>query len=196
MVEDASERSYLPLTRLHLARLSDLARADHERYTRLGGRPEYADRLVAVVLAQGAGQHFVDGRNGVKDLDVWRFYAAIPGVAFREGRRETHSDFGPSDLGRQRYRLEDAKNSRARALWQRWQETYLGRRLDHMIRTLPVEPEADTEEALAALQDWLDRGSRRKPRAGQRASSAWYLAQKAVVVIDPIAIRGRHVWPM
>lgn len=31
-------------------------------------RPEYADRRVAVALAQGAALHYLDGRNGVKDL--------------------------------------------------------------------------------------------------------------------------------
>lgn len=38
--------------------------------TRDRGRPEYRERRVAVVLAQGAALRFVDGTNGVKVLDV------------------------------------------------------------------------------------------------------------------------------
>jgi hypothetical protein len=34
------------------------------------------DSLVCVALCQGAALHFVDGENGVKDFDVWTFYAA------------------------------------------------------------------------------------------------------------------------
>jgi hypothetical protein len=30
----------------------------------------YADRLFAVALCQGAALHYIDGKNGVKDLDV------------------------------------------------------------------------------------------------------------------------------
>jgi hypothetical protein len=36
------------------------------------------DRLILVVLPQGAAQHYVDGRHGVKNPDVWRFYPAVP----------------------------------------------------------------------------------------------------------------------
>jgi hypothetical protein len=81
--------------------LASLADEDHARFTRDDGRPEYRERRLAVVLAQGAALHFVNGTNGVKDLDVWTFYAAIPGIRFPADRRETHADFGRSDLGRQ-----------------------------------------------------------------------------------------------
>ena len=53
------------------------------------GRPEYRDRRLAVVLAQGAALHYVDHCHGVKDLDVWTFYAAVPGERFPGDKRET-----------------------------------------------------------------------------------------------------------
>ena len=65
-----SVRSSAPLTVEHLARVSELAQVDHEHFTRDEGHPEYRDRRLTVVLAQGAAEHFVDGRHGVKDLDV------------------------------------------------------------------------------------------------------------------------------
>lgn len=84
------------LTEQHLARRSELAYADHLHFTRDDGRPEYRRRRVAVVLAQGAAPHYIDGTSGVKDLDVWTFYAAIDGKTFPAYKRETHADFGPS----------------------------------------------------------------------------------------------------
>lgn len=80
------------------------------------------------MLAQGAASHYLDclvghesaSRRGVKDLDVWMFYAAMPGTAFPAARRETHADFGPSTLGRQSYDLAGARTARERALWRRW----------------------------------------------------------------------------
>ena len=77
-----SKRSRAPLTDEHLRRLAAVAETDHEFFARPDGRPEYRTRRLAAVLAQGAALHFLDGRTGVKDLDVWTFYAAIPGTRF------------------------------------------------------------------------------------------------------------------
>ena len=63
----------MPLNKRHLARLSKIAEADHESF--YARRPEYRGRLIAVVLAQGAALHYLDRSNGVKDLDVWTFFA-------------------------------------------------------------------------------------------------------------------------
>jgi hypothetical protein len=95
----ASERSYAPLTEAHLRRLGDLADQDHRKFTRSDGRPEYRDRRVAVVLAQGAALHFVNKKNGVKDLDVWTFYAAFLETSFRFGQRKVHVDFACLSTG-------------------------------------------------------------------------------------------------
>ncbi len=39
------------------------------------GAGRYAGRLVCRALCQGAALHYLDGTNGVKDFDVWSFYA-------------------------------------------------------------------------------------------------------------------------
>ena len=31
-----------------------------------------------VALGQGAARHYLDGQTGVKDFDVWTFFAAAP----------------------------------------------------------------------------------------------------------------------
>jgi len=69
------QRSRARLTDEHLRRLAALAEEDHAFFTRPGGRPECKSRRLVVALAQGAALHYLDGHTGVKDLDVWTFYA-------------------------------------------------------------------------------------------------------------------------
>lgn len=193
-----SLRSWATLTSEHLCRLADLADADHAFFTRSGGRPEYRSRRVAVVLAQGAAVHYLHGLAdaplhgpGVKDLDVWTFYAAIPGSRFPGDQRETHADFGPSALGRQDYDLSAARDHRERARWQRW-SAYSGRRVDFLMRALPVQVDAQTRSVVAALQQWLAHGAK---STATRKPSAWHLAQKAMVLLHPESDCGAVVWP-
>ena len=72
-------RSLAPIDRSDLLRLGVLA-AETEaglfaRHPHGAGR--YAGRLLCRALCQGAALHFLDGKNGVKDFDVWSFYAAL-----------------------------------------------------------------------------------------------------------------------
>ena len=39
------------------------------------GSGRYTGRLLGRALCQGAALHYVDEENGVKDFDVWSFYA-------------------------------------------------------------------------------------------------------------------------
>ena len=76
---DAS-RSYESITRDDLSRLARIARLDREDF--FARKPRYltlAGRLICVALCQGAALHLIDGTNGVKDFDVWTFFAAHPG---------------------------------------------------------------------------------------------------------------------
>ena len=63
-------RSYQPITPEDLDRLSRIAAADRaDLFERKQGTARlYADRLFAVALCQGGALHFIDGKNGVKDL--------------------------------------------------------------------------------------------------------------------------------
>ncbi len=179
-----SARSKVPLTKRHLSRLSKIAAADHEDlYQR---RPAYRGRLLAVVLAQGAALHYLNRRNGVKDLDVWSFFALPPDEArFPEDRRKRHVDFGPSDLGRQRYDMSKARSAQEATTWTKWHREHEGRRVDLMMRGLRCDLDDDPAEAIRA---WLDRGIR-KPN-----SSPGYLRRKAVILIDPADRRGEVIW--
>jgi hypothetical protein len=155
---------------------------------------------VAVVLAQGAAVHYLndlsggryaDRDRGVKDLDVWTFYSAIPGRRFPADKRETHKDFGPSVLGRQRYDFDAARNAHERARWQRF-SAYSGRRVDFLMRALPVQPDAPASTVVKALRQWLERGARSHATP---KPSAWHLASKAMVLLYPESGRSDVVWP-
>jgi hypothetical protein len=186
----ASPRSYAPLTDANLARLSDVADEDHRYFTRPGGRPEYRDRRVAVVLAQGGALHMLDSSTGVKDLDVWTFYAAIPGLGFPFGQRKRHVDFGPSEHGRNLY-PPDFKHRQLK----RWLR-FSGRKVDLMVRSLPVPPRASTEAVVDAIRAWLHEGTT-VPQlpCDDDMPSNWWLARKAVVMITPAEGRRSVVWP-
>lgn len=157
-----------------LDRLAAIAKQDQARFFET--RPEYRGRIIATALCQGAALHYVDVRegrrppNGVKDFDVWTFFAAVPGERFPADRRNTHVDFGPSRFGS--YANEPTRFRH-----------YEGRRVDLLMRALSVGMTADP---LSALQAYLTEA---------RTRSAQLLAEKAVVLLDPSPRRGEVVWP-
>lgn len=161
----ASERAKQAITKVDLRRLSEIAAADRDDlFRRKPHLRHYRNRIVCVALCQGAALHYLDGHNGVKDFDVWTFYAhaRLPFPYRRVGKK----DFGISKFGR---RPKDAKR-------------FIDRRVDLIGRSLKVRPSAD---ALEAIEDYLT-----KPRT----KSAKKLAKKAVVLIDPPQLRGRVAW--
>lgn len=180
-----SPRYYGQVTSEHLDRLASLASGELQRFA--WRCPRYRGHQLAAALAQGAALHMLTGSSGVKDLDVVMFFAAIPGERFPEfPRLVKHVDFGASSLGRQTYDLAEARDERQRRQWTRWAEHYRGRRVDLVKRALPAQPGADPVEA---IRSWLRAGL-----AARRRSSAFYLARKPVVLLDPSALRGTFAW--
>jgi hypothetical protein len=162
----AQSRSNEPITAADLRRLAEIARADRERMFRTNSswRP-YKDRLLAVTLCQGAALHYLDGRAGVKDFDVWTFFARAPERPFPDAalfRRRKIADFGSSRFGRTTTAPE-------------WME---GRRVDLFARSL------DAGDSAEAIRPWLTQG---------RTETARRLAEKAVIEIEPTL--GRVIWP-
>ena len=162
-----SERSFQRLTPEDLSRLSAIAAADREqRFERKPRWAAYRDRVVGVALCQGAAHHYIDGATGVKDLDVWTFFAEHDSGPFPP-RWRTTADFGPSHLGS--HPLEA--------------HLFSGRRVDLIGRSLPVEVGAD---AATSIVNYLRSG---------RTATARALAAKAVVLLDPAPSRGAVIWP-
>lgn len=163
----SEERSSAHIGLDDLAHLSEIARADLRNYIARhpASRESFEKKVLCVTLCQGAALHFVDKANGVKDFDVFTFFAADGSRKFPERRRGVH-DFGPSHFGR----YPDDQG-------------FVGRRVDVMGRSIARDP---SETPIVAICNYL----RQKPTA-----TAWYLAQKAMVVIDPPDLRGTVLWP-
>jgi hypothetical protein len=162
------DRSLARIEIADLLRLAALAAdAEAELFRRNPqGSGRYAGRLLGRALCQGAALHYVDRRNGVKDFDVWSFYAQHDDWPFPARWRGTR-DFGPSKFGR--YPSDPPR--------------YVGRRVDLLGRSLPAGPGADPVDVL------------RRYLATGRTASAKALAAKAVVLIDPQNRVGEIVWP-
>lgn len=127
------------------------------------GSGRYAGRLLGRALCQGAALHYV---NGVKDFDVWSFYAQYDDWPFPPRWRGTR-DFGPSKFGR--YSGDPPH--------------YSGSRVDLLGRSLPVPVGTDPADAV------------RRYLAARRTASAKALAAKAVILIVPENRAGEIVWP-
>ena len=156
------------LTKRDLKKLAEIARADRERmFERNGNWAPYRKQLLCVALCQGAAQHYVEGKNGIKDFDVWTFFARSPQRPFPDMalfRRRATADFGPSRFGRTPHATE----------------RFEGRRVDLLSRSLDVGPRADP---VAAVRAWLEAGG---------SESARKLAEQAVVLIEPSP--GKVIW--
>jgi hypothetical protein len=120
------------------------------------GAGRYAGQLICRALCQGAALHYLDGSTGVKDFDVWSFYAAHGIKPFPYRWRGT-ADFGPSKFGR--YAVDPP--------------AFTGRRVDMLGRSLNVPPGA---EPVAVLRDY---------RSAALTDSARELEAKAGVLIRP-----------
>lgn len=129
-----SERSFERIDDDDLAKLCEIAREDSEQF--LSRRPRYKATVICIALCQGAALHYADAQNGVKDFDVWTFYANGETPAF-PARRLQVADFGESKFGRN---PDDAG--------------FLGRRVDLLGRSIESE-----QDPISSIQTYL-----RQPR--------------------------------
>jgi hypothetical protein len=109
--------------------------------------------------------------TGIKDFDVWSFFSDVPGQRFPADRRNVHVDYGPSRFGTWPGEEPQFRH-------------FKGRRVDLLMRGLPVSQDADPSDAVRA---WL---------AEARTKSARLLATKGAVLIEPTRLRGKIIWPL
>jgi hypothetical protein len=158
-------RSYLPIEHADLQRLAEIARMDREDFFK--AHPEWAevyrDRVLCIALCQGAAKHFIDGKTGIHDFDVYTFYRQNPKKLWYAKRIKNH-DFGDAKFGKTEDRPE-----------------FIGRRVDCLGRGISVN---EGESGTDALRRWLTE---------RPTNTAQFLAQKAVVLLDPDC--GCVIWP-
>jgi hypothetical protein len=157
-----SERSMEKITDEDLKKLASIAATDRGDF--LSRRPQYTGVFLCSALCQGAALHFVDEKNGVKDFDIWSFYAEEKGVPTFPPRRHVQVDFGESKFGK-----EPGASLK-------------GRRVDIFCRSIE-----SNENAIESVQRYL----RDHP-----TDSAYLLAKKAAVLLEPTNLRGRIIWPV
>lgn len=140
MSNEVAVRSYELLTSADLERITSVAmRALAGIFDRAPVAGLYRDRLLLLAFAQGAALHYLNGTNGIKDLDVWAFFEAGAAKPFPH-RKRWSTDFGPSRFGRH---PDDAG--------------YCGRRLDLMGRSIAL---VNGDSAQDAVRRWLASGAK------------------------------------
>jgi hypothetical protein len=161
-----SERSYEKITKRDLRLLLGLAQENirvfferNPKYKRL-----YMGKEVLVVLAQGAAQHYIDNKNGIKDFDVWFFYPNKKKLTLPY-RRRGKMDFGKSKFGRH---PED--------------NNYEGRRIDILMRS---DAFFNKNNPVDSLHNYLN---------NKRTKTAELLAQKAMIGLWPEKVLGIKIW--
>ncbi|WEX76187.1 hypothetical protein PYH37_004471 [Sinorhizobium numidicum] len=132
---EVAARSYERLTPADLERIASVALATLDGiFDRAPIAGLYRDRLLLLTLAQGSALHYLDGTNGLKDIDVWAFFEGGLTKPFPH-RKRWCVDFGPSRFGRH---PDDPG--------------YSGRRLDLMGRSIAV---VGGETSQDAVRRWL-----------------------------------------
>jgi hypothetical protein len=155
-----SERSFEKITDEDLKRLASIAATDRRDF--LSRKPQYTGDFLCSALCQGAALQFVDRKNGVKDFDVWSFYAEKKGVPSFPYRRHARADFGGSKFGKEPG------------------ESLKGRRVDIFGRSI-----VSNGNAIESVQRYLrDHPTR----------VAYFLAEKAAVLLEPANLRGTIIW--
>lgn len=162
-----SERSYEKIEKADLLRLQKIAEEDRRDF--FERHPEYGElkgSVFAVALCQGSALHYLDGKNGIKDLDVWTFYNDRLLKPFY-AQRMKKADFGDPKFGK----TADKPH-------------FIGRRVDLMGRSIKAQ---DYSDPVLVLRNYL--------RGGKEGTSPHFLAQKAVILIEPLPLLGTVVWP-
>jgi hypothetical protein len=125
----------------------------------------YKKRVLGSALCQGAALHYVTGRVGINDFDIYTFYSETrERLWYAKALRSR--DFGRSKFGQSVNRPD-----------------FVGRRVDFMGRGIRARIGANP---IAALRQYLREG---------RTLSARLLRTKAVVLLEPARFRGTVVWP-
>ncbi|OGD70586.1 hypothetical protein A3D09_04175 [Candidatus Collierbacteria bacterium RIFCSPHIGHO2_02_FULL_49_10] len=160
-------RSSKKITRNDLAKLAHFAGKDREDlFARKPYLSKLSSKIICVALCQGAALHYHNGKNGVKDFDVWTFYKA--GKIIFPVRRVGKGDFGKSKFGQDPF--ERSK--------------YKGRRIDFVGRSISYPK--GVFDTVRIIQNYLTAG---------KTASAQKLAKKAVVIISPSSLCGVVAWP-
>lgn len=160
-------RSKEKITKPDLRKLLRLARADIDDFfvRKPGYKGLYHVKEKLVALCQGAALHYIDGKNGVKDFDVWFFYSQRGDVVLPY-RPTGVVDFGKSKFG---------KNPN--------KPCFDGRNVDVLMRSAEFFNRSNPESCIVKYLTY------------SKTTSAKLLANKAVIGLYPESVFGKVLWP-
>jgi hypothetical protein len=174
-LEDES-RSYERLTLGDLGKLLNLSMDEHDNF--FHRHPVYRKlKLLSICLCQGGALHYIDGKTGIRDFDVFFFFDNNTPIRY-PFRRRGFADFGESKFGKTKSNQDPPPTKMAKAK---------GKVIDVMGRQIPNID----DDYVKSLQTYLKKGL-----ASENDSSTPYrLAQKAVVTLWPTEDLGKVIWP-
>lgn len=167
-------RSYERITMDDLGLLSDLVMREREQFFQRNPRykPIFYSSLIASVLCQGAAIHFVDGKNGVKDFDVYLFHRQSNTKEMRYPYRARVKHQPDSKL---------AKFGNCPC-----HPNYVGRHVDLMGKEISTDiVRGCKSDPACCIVRYLE---------NPRTETAKHLSRKAVVGLYPEYIRGKIIW--
>jgi hypothetical protein len=149
-----------------LDRLAQIAKDDlQDLFARNSQLNKLANKVICIVLCQGAALHYIDGQAGVKDFDIFTFFEGGYSVSFPPRRRKVE-DFGDDKFGQT---LDHPH--------------FVGRRVDLMGRSIVCQKDADLADVV------------RHYLIEQKTATAVELSKKGVIILEPASRRGEVIWP-
>ena len=144
-----SERSFEKIDINDLNRLANIAYKDRVdfflRYPNWAVL--YAQKILCVALCQGAALHFIDGKNGIKDFDVWTFY--VESKKPFPYRRLRSYDFGMPKFGKTP-----------------GFEYFIGRKVDLIGRSIPIKSDNPIKNLIEYLSHPRTKSARELSKKG------------------------------
>jgi hypothetical protein len=165
------ERSYERITKDDLNTLKDLALIEREHFFDRNPkyRGSYWNALIAIALCQGAALHFLDDKNGIKDFDIWYFYASAANVKYP-----------PRAI-----KLVDSRMQKFGVNPNDVRKGYVGRRIHLLGRDINCQHERVQHDPSECIVQYL---MERKTETARR------LSEKAVIGLWPASIFGKIIW--
>jgi hypothetical protein len=79
MLNERDKRTYQKMGNPDLKEMKEYGLKELNRFLHDIGDPKgkykvYKNKLVAICLCQGAAKHILDGKSGIKDIDIWLFF--------------------------------------------------------------------------------------------------------------------------
>lgn len=156
-------RTHIKITKEDLTKFLHLCREDFNNFCERN--PIYKQmKLIAICLAQGGANHYINEKSGIRDLDFYLFFDDNCPVKYPVRLRHV-VDLGYGKFG---------------TTVQLAEKEFVGKACDIMGRSIPYDG-----DYVKSIQDWLSKGKSKTP---------YYLSLKSMVILHPFKDLGKVIW--